>query len=487
MPLVSIDQVLSRVQGTAEPSQMWKSAMPLTTPTPIQQHASFISSQASSLTKQLRTPPGQSLSPITSATPSLTSSPPSPPLTNPDRPSLTQDAVVGDECRSLTPSLRKERCPYAATLSKDEDYDLPADADDENTCKDIHGARHSRHGAVSLVDLPKYPIISERQLVPAGAVGDGSEHVLFSSADVEDDFAQFGEDVDTEAYFMRSSSPISSRPRKIRKTAAALGSDAVRISPVKKARKSPNCEGEPVRRSSRTKMRPLEYWKNERIVYNLVRDEERGQAVPTIKSIIRASPEINEEAPESTKRKSNPTPLEKTYSTPTPVKTQRAIESDVTSVINFIDVSAAEEIVTEVEEYPSGERITRRVAIPSTSLSYIAVSNESSNFEFVKTFEEEGGFLATGVVRLPTNAGSKGCRRTRANALAFCVLEGTVKVILNQEVAFKIQRSGHFLVPRGNSYSLENVGNEMAVLFYTQGTDSFYNVIQHQEETVNKI
>ncbi|KAK9363229.1 Mif2/CENP-C like-domain-containing protein [Lipomyces starkeyi] len=492
MPLLSIDQVLSRVQGTAEPSHMWKSAMPLTTPTPIQQHASFISSQASSLTKQLRTPPRPSLSPITSATPSLTSSPPSPPLTNTDRPSLTQDAVVDDECRSLTPSLRKERqrwkerCPYSAGLSKDEDYDLHADADAENTCEDIHGARHSRHGAVSLVDLPKYPIISERQLAPAGAVGDGSEHALSGSADVEDEFAQFVEDVDTEAYFMRSSSPLSSRRRKIRKTAAAFGSDAVRISPVKKARKSPNCEDEPVRRSSRTRMRPLEYWKNERIVYNLVRDEERGQAVPTIKSIIRASPEINEEVPESTKRKSNPTPLE-TYSTPTPVKTQRAIESDVTSVINFIDVSASEEIVTEVEEYPSGERITRRVAIPSTSLSYIAVSNESSNFEFVKTFEEEGGFLATGVVRLPTNAGSKGCRRTRANALAFCVLEGTVKVVLNQEVAFKIQRSGHFLVPRGNSYSLENVGNEMAVLFYTQGTDSFYNVIQHQEETVNKI
>ncbi|KAK9355422.1 Mif2/CENP-C like-domain-containing protein [Lipomyces doorenjongii] len=465
MPLVSIDQVLSRVQGTAERSHALKSAMPLTTPTPIQQHASFISSQGSS-TKQLCTPSGPSLSTITSATPSLTSSPPSSPLTNPDRPSLTQDAVVYGEW--------KERCPYSASLSKDEDYEN-ADADTEYTCGDIRGARHSRHGAVSLADPPKYPIVSDRQLMPAGAVGDRSERVLSGSTV----FAPFVEDVDTE-------SPLSSRSRKIRKTAAAFESDVVRISPVKKARKSLNCEDEPVRRSRRTRMRPLEYWKNERIVYNLVRDEERGQAVPTIKSIIRASPEINEEVPESTKRRSDRTPLE-TDSTPKTVKTQRAIDSDVTGEFDLIDASAGEEIVTEVEEYPSGERITRRVAIPSTSLSYITVSNESSNFEFVKTFEEEGGFLATGVVRLPTNAGSKGCRRTRANALAFCVLEGTVKVVLNQEVAFKIQRSGHFLVPRGNSYSLENVGKEMAVLFYTQGTDSFYNVIQHQEETVKEI
>ncbi|KAK9388926.1 Mif2/CENP-C like-domain-containing protein [Lipomyces mesembrius] len=470
MPLVSIDQVLSRVQDTAGQSQALKSAMPLTTPTPIQQHASFISSQESS-TKQLRTPPGLSLSPITSATPSLTSSPPSPPLTNPDRPSLTQDAVVYDEW--------KERCPYSASLSKDEDYDLHADADTENTCGEIRGARHSRHGAGSLADLQKYPIISDRQRMPGGAAGDRSECVLRGSTYVEDVFAPFVEDVDTESL-------LSSRRRKIRKTAAAFESDAVRISPMKKARMSLNCEDEPVRRSSRTRMKPLEYWKNERIVYNLVRDEERGQAVPTIKSIIRASPEINEEVPESTKRKSDPTSLE-TYSTPKTVKTQRAIDSDVTSEFDLIDVSAGEEIVKEVEEYPSGERITRRVAIPSTSLSYIAVSNESSNFEFVKTFEEEGGFLATGVVRLPTNTGSKGCRRTRANALAFCVLEGTVKVVLNQEVTFKIQRSGHFLVPRGNSYSLENDGKEMAVLFYAQGTDSFYNVIQHQEDTVEKI
>ncbi|KAK9377451.1 Mif2/CENP-C like-domain-containing protein [Lipomyces chichibuensis] len=477
MPLVSIDQVLSRVQGAAELPHACKSAMSLSAPCPIQQHASFISSQESSLAKQLRTPPGPSLSPIT-ATPSLTSSPPSPPLTNPDRPSPIQDTVIDDECRSITSSLTEERCPYFRSLSENEDYDLHADSDAQNTCQDIHGARHGRQGAVSLVDPAKPPIISKRQVISADAV-ERSKHVRSGPVDGEDVFAQF--DAET-----RSSSPLGSRRRKFRKTAAAFESDSVQISPVKKACKSLNFEDESVRRSSRTRMRPLEYWKNERIVYNLVRDEERGQAVPTIKSIIRASPEINEQLPKSTKRKSNPTSLE-TYSAPITVKTQRAIDSDLTSEFDFIDITATGEIVTEVEEYPSGERITRRVAIPSTALSYIAVSNESSNFEFAKTFEEEGGFLATGVVRLPINAGSKGCRRTRANALVFCVLEGTVMVVLNQEVAFKIQRSGHFLVPRGNSYSLENVGKEMAVLFYTQGTDSLYNVIQHQEETVKKM
>ncbi|KAK9241008.1 Mif2/CENP-C like-domain-containing protein [Lipomyces kononenkoae] len=239
-----------------------------------------------------------------------------------------------------------------------------------------------------------------------------------------------------------------------------------------------------VRRSGRTRMKPLEYWKNERIVYNLVRDAERGQAVPTIKAVIRPSPEVKKDMPESDKKKSIPTKLG--YSTPR-IKRQRDIESDIESQISFINACDAEEIVTEVEEYPTGDRIRRRVAVPSTSLSYITVCNESSNFEFVKTFEEDGGFLATGLVRLPANAGSKGCRRTHANSLVFCVLEGTVKVILNKEVSFKIQRSGHFLVPRGNSYSLENVGRKMAVLFYTQGTDSLCNALENQLENVQSV
>ncbi|KAK9241007.1 hypothetical protein V1525DRAFT_429263 [Lipomyces kononenkoae] len=45
---------------------------------------------------------------------------------------------------------------------------------------------------------------------------------------------------------------------------------------------------QPSRRSGRTRVKPLEYWRNERIVYCLVHDEEQGEVVPSIRRIVRA-------------------------------------------------------------------------------------------------------------------------------------------------------------------------------------------------------
>ncbi|KAK9320179.1 Mif2/CENP-C like-domain-containing protein [Lipomyces orientalis] len=487
MPLLSIDQVLSRLDGDAERANVLTSATRQITTTPIEKHASLLSSLESSMRTQLNTPPRSSPSPETSATPSVMSSPPSPPLTNPERPCIVEDAVIDADCRSMPSSLKRQRRPFSFGCFDVENYELHADSGDEETSQDVRVAQDSRHGDLSLLVSSSAPILSSRQNKPIEAADEESDHVLSGSEDVDDVFAKFVEDVDSaEDYAMRSSSPLSSRRTKISKTATAGQTAAMPLSPVKNESNAVNCEDEPVRRSSRTRMKPLEYWKNERIVYNLVRDEEQGHAVPAIKSIVRASSGITEELPKTSKRKFSLTSLE-SYTTSRNCRTRRAVEGDVKGEFDIVNDSDAEEIVTEVEEYSTGERITRRVAIPSTALPYIAVSNSSSNFEFVKTFEEDGGFLATGVLRLPANTGSKGCRKTRANALVFCVLEGTVKVVLNQQVAFRIRRSGHFLVPRGNSYSLECVGKKMAVLFYAQGTDSLYNAIENNPETLEKI
>ncbi|KAK9370825.1 hypothetical protein V1509DRAFT_614838 [Lipomyces kononenkoae] len=45
---------------------------------------------------------------------------------------------------------------------------------------------------------------------------------------------------------------------------------------------------QPSRRSGRTRVKPLEYWRNERIVYCLVHDEAQGEVVPSIRHIVRA-------------------------------------------------------------------------------------------------------------------------------------------------------------------------------------------------------
>ncbi|KAK9320178.1 hypothetical protein V1517DRAFT_11073 [Lipomyces orientalis] len=47
-------------------------------------------------------------------------------------------------------------------------------------------------------------------------------------------------------------------------------------------------EEQPTRRSGRTRVKPLEYWRNERIVYCLVHDKAGGDVVPSIRHIVRA-------------------------------------------------------------------------------------------------------------------------------------------------------------------------------------------------------
>ncbi|KAK9333759.1 hypothetical protein V1520DRAFT_331675 [Lipomyces starkeyi] len=62
------------------------------------------------------------------------------------------------------------------------------------------------------------------------------------------------------------------------------------LSALKRARRQSRAlpEEQPSRRSGRTRVKPLEYWRNERIVYCLVHDDARGDVVPSIRHIVRA-------------------------------------------------------------------------------------------------------------------------------------------------------------------------------------------------------
>ncbi|KAK7207471.1 Mif2/CENP-C like-domain-containing protein [Myxozyma melibiosi] len=281
-------------------------------------------------------------------------------------------------------------------------------------------------------------------------------------------------------------------------------------SPLRKKRKRGSLTEDPneqttTRRSGRTRVQPLEYWKNERIVYNLVQADD-GVVVPTIKSIVRAET-VKSKRKTST---ASASPARKRANTPTQgaeIGRKKTLKPNNTSDVSDRDSSrvfsegpeetqqstqqstqlelpaAADDsefdcFVAEVEDLSACQRIPRQIAVPSTMLPYTAVRNKASRFDFAKTFEEDRGFLATGIVRLPANSGCKGRKKTGLNALTFCVIEGTVEVFINDDVRFKISRGGHFLVPRLNSYALHNAGRKMCVLFYAQATDTFCNIVE---------
>ncbi|KAK9377026.1 Mif2/CENP-C like-domain-containing protein [Lipomyces chichibuensis] len=193
-------------------------------------------------------------------------------------------------------------------------------------------------------------------------------------------------------------------------------------------------EEDGVRRSKRVRVQPLAYWRNERIVYNLGERRESGPALPQIKEIIMVdSPQSMTTSRASTQRKSRGASVFR----------RTRIEDELSDVANE---SEPDEVVGEVNDFMDDEKIVkRRLAVSGHAIPFLQTA--SSTFKFAKTFDEPGGFMASGMVLLPVH-GEKGSRPSRHNALAFCVVEGHVEVTI-QDTMFRLRRGGHTIVPRG--------------------------------------
>ncbi|KAK9318664.1 kinetochore CENP-C fungal-like protein [Lipomyces starkeyi] len=229
----------------------------------------------------------------------------------------------------------------------------------------------------------------------------------------------------TSASQPAGASPQSSEPR-------TLSQNIKRIIPEPPVRSREEEDG--VRRSKRVRVQPLAYWRNERIVYNLGERRESGPALPQIKEIIMVdSPQSATTARASTQRKSRGRSVFRRTRT----------EDELSDVANE---SEPDEVVGEVNDFMDDEKIVkRRLAVSGHAIPFLQTA--SSSFKFAKTFDEPGGFMASGMVLLPVH-GEKGSRPSRHNALAFCVVEGHVEVTI-QDTMFRLRRGGHTIVPRG--------------------------------------
>lgn len=87
-------------------------------------------------------------------------------------------------------------------------------------------------------------------------------------------------------------------------------------------------------------------------------------------------------------------------------------------------------------------------------------------YSFQKVFSE-GEFLASGVLDLPKNT-MKPNKNSHKSAMIFVVLNGVVEVCVNKSI-FTLADGGQFFVPRGNQYSVKNVGASEARLFFCHG------------------
>ncbi|KAF9126878.1 hypothetical protein BGW39_006280 [Mortierella sp. 14UC] len=238
-----------------------------------------------------------------------------------------------------------------------------------------------------------------------------------------------------------------------------------------------------VRRSSRTKVAPLEYWKNEKLVFEKAVDE--GVAGQVIKAVLRAQTEEGENARAKKPRGGRKRKFTQRSEIDAPPsrrqRTGRGVgEKEGTQepdAEDFVDDSMDEEQMelakkgvreefkqsAETLVYGSNEVVTRVVAESQSSIQFRNV--QSGEYQFHRGLEDADS-VVSGTMKIkpdgrkPVNSGSN-------TSMVFYVIKGLVQVNVH-ETQFVLSTGGRFLVPRGNTYSIVNLSTKDSTLFFVQ-------------------
>ncbi|KAH8674663.1 Mif2/CENP-C like-domain-containing protein [Tricladium varicosporioides] len=217
-------------------------------------------------------------------------------------------------------------------------------------------------------------------------------------------------------------------------------------------------------RSGRNSIKPIAYWKNERIDYD--EDEEENNwgkfCLPKIKGVVRV-----DEVEQETRSRAKSAKPSKSKNRRTRIET----ESDDDEVAEPWETEPGE-FVGEVRlwdpEDPTGvqtEEQSDQIALSSAAIVTRDVKNGS--FKFAKTLTLP--FFGSGMVDLPPGSVKKP-KSSRKMQMVFFVYYGRVKVTVNDNT-FRIGKGGMWQVPRGNFYSIENDYDNPARLFFAQGCE----------------
>ncbi|OAX41543.1 hypothetical protein K503DRAFT_767558 [Rhizopogon vinicolor AM-OR11-026] len=203
-----------------------------------------------------------------------------------------------------------------------------------------------------------------------------------------------------------------------------------------------------VRRSRRYKYKPLEYWRQEKVVYG--RPESGLALVPQIKEIVR----IPQEPPK---------PLGKAAKKRKRAGSERAKSSNPQSYDpeKGWDDNTPENGV--VIDWVTQEPVSRRIVYTAKKVDPKAAAG--GEWFFQKVFGE-GDYIAGGILRIPPT-GRKPSKGTKDNTYVFYVIEGAVAAVIHG-TQYTVATGGMFIVPRGNTYYIENVSDRDARIFFTQ-------------------
>ncbi|KAF9359881.1 hypothetical protein BGX26_011171 [Mortierella sp. AD094] len=226
-----------------------------------------------------------------------------------------------------------------------------------------------------------------------------------------------------------------------------------------------------VRRSHRTKITPLEFWKNERVVIGKDAD-----AAPVIKAVLRAPPE--ESHPKSKKRKRASASSNSKRGAAAVIPRQRRKQARTEVDEDELDSSLEENVDSQSGMGLSDEVANKRAEVLTFGTNkvtsrVIAESKDTLNFKDVEGGQylfhrglEDADSLASGIIKIKPS-GKKPTTNSNGSSMVFFVMKGLVQVTIH-ETDFVVSTGGRFLVPRGNQYGISNLSKKESTLFFTQ-------------------
>ncbi|KAJ7480183.1 Mif2/CENP-C like-domain-containing protein [Mycena galericulata] len=277
--------------------------------------------------------------------------------------------------------------------------------------------------------------------------------------DEEDEIARGMSQIDDEDEELQEEETPPPPRKKARATPSPSKSKQPKLQSRKKKENRDTSEvPEGVRRSKRVPIPPLDFWRGEKYVYG-PRVAGQKRQVPHIAEIVRIPKEDPVPSRAGVKRKRS-----RAKSQPAAVVREREVIVEVPVEGNpeegWDDDTNPDAVVLD---YPDGQPVTRRVAFTARMFKPTPVGG--GQWLFQKVFGD-GDFMAAGQLVIPAQ-GRKPAKGTKDNTYIFYVVEGAVSVVIG-ETPIVLATGGMFMVPRNNSYLIENIAERDAKLFFTQ-------------------
>ncbi|CAE6357813.1 unnamed protein product [Rhizoctonia solani] len=215
-----------------------------------------------------------------------------------------------------------------------------------------------------------------------------------------------------------------------------------------------------VRRSQRERFSPLEWWRGEKFVYGRSPDPEEGPLlVPLIRAIERpAKPPTVTLSKKGAKKGGRRVKVKKEE------EEERELGEGVFGAPRTQEDGLDEETeeLGVVMDYATGREVERRIAFPGARVDF---NPSDGPFSFQKIFGDSD-FFAAGVMKIPVG-GRKPNKPSKENTFVFYCVSGAVEVKIHKST-FTIAPGGMFLAPRGNVYTIANISQRDAYIFFAQ-------------------